>query len=361
MSGRRHHYIPQALLRGFGRPTGKRWNVWLYRQGTEGPVNTNTKNVGVALDFYTKEGDAKIDVEQTKLEDQYGKVLALLRKEGAEALSGPQLLVLKRFVANCFFRTARIRTILGATGIGVKTFLQKLSGDASLFENGLRHSLQDEDRLLEDLKTEVHKRDPTISEELLRKMLRERLRTINKDLANHAEALTSRLTQDFQKVAREFRFDPASLHLAAIERSGLEPQSRIEQLESQPFGVAAVQDSLALGDVVAIGVTRDGRLVDPLFPVDELLGWLMPLTSNLLAHSGPPEFLKAIDFDLINQASVELSNDFFVAQDQVPELTNAIPSIGKAETVVDKIDWNGIYEELARSVEDGTFRSERRT
>jgi len=76
-SGPNRHYIPQALMRGFGRSTksGKAVQVVAYFHDGR-VVPTNTKNIGSARNFYPDSVDNKItDYENTIL----GKVLKKLR------------------------------------------------------------------------------------------------------------------------------------------------------------------------------------------------------------------------------------------------------------------------------------------
>ena len=146
MSGRRHHYIPQALLRGFAQANGKQFYTWMYRRNAEKPVNPNiTRNVGVETDFYTDGGDDEIDAEITRSETLYGDALASLRLKGAAALQESERTILKRFVAHCFIRTARMRAILGAAGSGAHSFLKRLSGEPrSYFVDAIDHAIDDE-------------------------------------------------------------------------------------------------------------------------------------------------------------------------------------------------------------------------
>ncbi len=58
------------------------------------------------------------------------------------------------------------------------------------------------------------------------------------------------------------------MHLAALKKSGIEPEVRIAQLDSQPFGVTRVRaGALLLGDGLAVGVARDAQTA-----IDCLLG-----------------------------------------------------------------------------------------
>ena len=60
MAGRKHHTVPQFLLRAFAnRTSGKEAYVWTNRRG-DGGMEINTKNIGAERDFYSHELDARI-------------------------------------------------------------------------------------------------------------------------------------------------------------------------------------------------------------------------------------------------------------------------------------------------------------
>lgn len=53
MSGRKQHFIPQALLRGFGVTKGKATRVYVFRKGQE-PYRSSTEGVAAQRDFYSE-------------------------------------------------------------------------------------------------------------------------------------------------------------------------------------------------------------------------------------------------------------------------------------------------------------------
>src|SRR5881409_3613050 len=76
MTGRKHHTVPQFLLRAFAsRTSGKEAYVWTYRRRESG-VEINTRNIGAERDFYGSELDARI----TALETGFAPLAATLRR-----------------------------------------------------------------------------------------------------------------------------------------------------------------------------------------------------------------------------------------------------------------------------------------
>ncbi len=84
MAGKRHHILPQFLLRGFASktiPSSGRSDsvfVWVYRRGVI-PFECATSNAAVESHFYGKEGEANVDDEITALESDFASSLNTLR------------------------------------------------------------------------------------------------------------------------------------------------------------------------------------------------------------------------------------------------------------------------------------------
>lgn len=80
MAGRRHHTIPQFMLRAFeSSKHGRESRVWCYRRDCE-PIELSVTKIGVEKDFYGKELDDRI----TELESGFAPLADDLR-----ASSGP--------------------------------------------------------------------------------------------------------------------------------------------------------------------------------------------------------------------------------------------------------------------------------
>lgn len=78
MAGKRHHFIPQFLQRGFAsHSAGDEHFIWVHRKG--GSVfNSNIKNAGIEGQFYNHEGDTSVDDTIT---DAEGPLSAFVARE----------------------------------------------------------------------------------------------------------------------------------------------------------------------------------------------------------------------------------------------------------------------------------------
>ncbi len=108
MAGKRHHTIPQFLLRGFASSQrGDETKVWMYRKGKPG-VELNIVNVAVEQYFYGKPDETDLDERITDLEDDLAPLVESLRDgSGTVGLISDDRIPF--LVAHLSFRTRHLR------------------------------------------------------------------------------------------------------------------------------------------------------------------------------------------------------------------------------------------------------------
>lgn len=113
MSGRKQHFIPRVLLRGFAREIRGTERVWV-RHRERGAFESNVLDVAASRDFYSAPaGDAvslTLDDRITDYENQLAEALGRLRT----APEGPvDTGLATEVVSHLFFRTEAIRDLTG--------------------------------------------------------------------------------------------------------------------------------------------------------------------------------------------------------------------------------------------------------
>ncbi|MBO6767344.1 MAG: DUF4238 domain-containing protein [Erythrobacter sp.] len=130
MAGRRQHYIPRFLQRGFlDDPSGQAERTWLYRKGIE-PRRVGIKDVGVGEYFYsrpTADEASTIDDLITELEGELGRRIARMRDAAPGTQIDPEETASD--VAHLVFRTAHIRNVLLEGSIRLFNAAEVLIGD----------------------------------------------------------------------------------------------------------------------------------------------------------------------------------------------------------------------------------------
>jgi hypothetical protein len=124
MAGKRQHYLPQFLQRGFASsPDGAR--TWLYRKDTV-PREARMRDVGVEQNFYSVESDASLDETITEIErNEFVEIIEQCRAGVTLAASGSERLA--NLIAHLEVRSRHLRTGLSAFPYGTYSYVREYS------------------------------------------------------------------------------------------------------------------------------------------------------------------------------------------------------------------------------------------
>ena len=156
MSGKRQHFIPRFLQRGFVSHTvGDEAFTWVYRK--EGhPFNTNIKNVGVESAFYTQENDAVADDLITEAEGPLSNLVEKLLSSPPGAISDPYL---PSLIAHLEVRTRHLRQCyLQSAEYIMSQFVDFIADGDSFVESFTRKLRNDPSKIQEMLSEELAKK-----------------------------------------------------------------------------------------------------------------------------------------------------------------------------------------------------------
>ena len=105
MSGRRQHFLPKFLQRGFTTTPGSE-RTWLYWQSEE-PREVGIRDVGIETDFYSEAGNATVDDAITDIEsNEFSAIVGRARESGAGSFYDPGL---PRLLAHLEVRSRNLR------------------------------------------------------------------------------------------------------------------------------------------------------------------------------------------------------------------------------------------------------------
>lgn len=342
MAGRRHHTIPQFILRGFASGLrGNEVNVWLYRRNAEA-IELNIKNVGVEKDFYGEELDARI----TELETRYAALVKQLRGE-----TGPvKDRQVGEMVAHMTLRTRSVRqSAIELAATMTDGIREHLSRPDVLKAAARRRYTKREllDRLREELaknglsRVEIEKRVLSAGPQVL-VVLQRKL----DEFAEDAAAVVSESMRDGVKGL------PTSMRTHFIEAfsRGLESNPRIEGYTRYDWFVVPVAGRLLLGDSICVFETVGRRRFKPLDDeTDPGKRVLMPLATDRLLigtnDSEPPVVSEAE----VNEASVRCSLEFFVSANRLSDAeAHLVDSIGAWSGIASDEEQRAMLDEIKR-------------
>ena len=310
MAGKRQHYVPRFLQRGFLDPRAGAERTWLHRTNVPARL-VGIGDIGVEDWFYSRKGapgEYTLDDAITDYEQSFGKDVAVLR--GVDVGSSIDAQLAARTVVHLVMRTAHLRRTL-STGV-----------DAMLA--GIEAMFSDPDRLttmlgfgspvlastvLNAVRSTAEELVPagfpvTFSERILTFFLRER----GAELAQNAVALlTPMLSPLIAALVNRVRDSHNELIAKPLDDHGW-----VAILSAFDWSIEEAS-GLILPDAVAVSRPSNGVLGPLLFTSGaDVAVVLLPIAHNriLIGRRDPAE---AVDFASFNAEAAAACQAFFIA------------------------------------------------
>jgi hypothetical protein len=345
MAGKRQHYLPQFLQRGFASSVDGR-RTWLYRKDAA-PREVGMRDVGVEENFYSVESDASLDESITELErDEFVEVIEQCRTNPSLATSALERI--PTLIAHLEVRSRHLRTTFGA--LAERAWNDQLRN----FENPAigaalvrRHIQRDPAELRAMAARELRSNGLPVS--LAPKMAKQTAKTIAnmpdelliatfwKPLLPHIrDALKARLAESIKKA-----------HVDSLRRS-VAPDVRAQQYRHLRFTIVEVgSNNLVLGDAAVVFHVRQGSGWKPfLNKDDDLLEVYLPVTpSKVIVGSVDAA---RIESEELRQHIAQTSQSFFISHESSPSTTRLSDQIGLEAMPLSEAELESISAEVVR-------------
>lgn len=353
MAGRKQHFIPQALQRGFGVAKGKKTQVYVFKKGQK-PYHSSTEGVAAQRDFYSEPSDNQsLDDKITIYESTIlAPAVAALR----ETPTGPiDSHVAAAVVVHLSIRSAFVRGSFSAFVTEILDyFVDAMRSDQTARALLEVDSLKAESTLIKLIEEEILAQFGAIPEsgrnalaKLAHFRAREKFPKVFPDLA-------AMVLQQFGILLDKIPEIIVSGHSKALERD-LVPALRVERLKAMNWQIIAAEPPthFVLPDCLAVGSkTSDFQEMEPysLLSDDELAGVVMPICSHkvLVGCFGNPE----LDPVSLNRSFAQCSLDFFISSQADVQTAETAQLIGS--TVAKYVD--SLVEEQTFAAPDRSDR-----
>jgi len=329
VAGRKQHFIPQALQRGFGVAKGKKRQVYVFKKGQE-PYYSSTEGVAAQRDFYSGPSDEQsLDDKITIYE---GTVLAPAVAALREAPAGPiDSHVAAAVVVHLSIRSAFVRGSFSAAATEMLDhFADAMRSDQTARALLEVDTLKSESMLVKLIEEDILLQFDAIPEsgrnalaKLVHFRAREKFPQMFPDLA-------AMVLQQFGMLLEKIPAMIVSGHSKALERD-LAPTLRVERLKAMNWQIIAAEPPthFVLPDCLAVGAkTSNFQEIEPysLLSDDELAGVVMPVCSDkvLVGCFGNPE----LDPASLNRSFAQCSLDFFISSQADAQTVEASQFIG---------------------------------
>lgn len=316
MAGKRHHFIPQFLLRGFAcNVVGKNSYCWLYKAGNN-PLRTNTKNIGLERSFYALEDNNEIDETITKDEGKYASIVNHLRATHSLESDLPSDTAAD-LLTHLVIRTRHTRQSFSHIADSfMQQMLSCLSDPQDLERLITRQLNENPDLIRKSIEEEAirHGIDTAANSRLID--------TLEKYAISNTETLIKQGSAEHHsgliKALNEFRTSAPETarkgHLDALNKS-ISPEPRKKVLVELNWKLLTYENhSLILGDVVCWCVLKgSGAPVSLLWSGDSIESVYLPISHRHLIVGSLTRNQDFIDPTLLNTTSASLSHEFIVS------------------------------------------------
>jgi len=332
MAGRKQHYIPQALLRGFLiNEKGNDRQARVYKKG-QAPYPSAIGDIAAARYFYSdlpSTPSKTLDDRITDYEDRLGRLLRTLRSADNEQSVDSALAA--EVVAHLSIRGAYLREIFS---FGIHTLVDRTATSLENEESArsmLGVDKQEEgsrftEAVDEQLNTLKNVLPDGLPVPLLRRIL---LHLVREDFGNlYGQTLPS-IRQALGKVVSQIPSAIREGHGNALSAE-LVPDKRVINLATLSWRVYHAAENLLLPDCVAISVDEiEGAQPYLLGDIAHLGSIMLPLTSNRLLIGRPAGIAdNKLSSKAFNAHAASCSTVFFVSADYSEELLALSETIG---------------------------------
>ncbi|MEC5318737.1 DUF4238 domain-containing protein [Brenneria populi subsp. brevivirga] len=334
MSGKKQHYIPQTLLKGFiTSQNGKRGQAWVYKNGNQ-PYLSSITDIAAKRFFYSdlSQGISKtLDDKITDYENRLGPLLYTLRATGNGQFADP--FISAEVVAHLSLRGAYLREIFS---FGINQFFESTAlrlqdhdfirnaigvdkyGETSLFTNEL-------DKQVTAIKDQL---PPELPIPLLKSILHHSMR---EQFSNFYEQIHPEINHELEKLTPVIPSKIAESHSNALNL-GLAPDKRIANLSTLSWKVYTTQINLILPDCVAISIEKNGTISQPyllndVFNIDKIM---LPLAQNKILVGQSRNDKTENSFNEFNIHAANCSTIFFISAENTSDLIGLSETIGNS-------------------------------
>lgn len=334
MAGRKQHYIPQHLLRGFeASRSGKNSQVVVYKRGVP-PYKSSTEGVAAQRDFYSPPGDGETDTLDdviTKFESEFfnpflDRVRAAPDGEWIDADAAATAVV------HLTFRAAHLRGSFAQFSQRVVANLDKLMSDQCQVRDFMEiDSNEPESLLFTEIKraldehglVSISPKDRLLVEKLARFRVREKFDFEAPSIIPFVREQLSAIDGAIPEMLERG-------HVQALQRS-LVPDARVCALKQLRWSVISVQnpEHLLLPDCVAIAADLSGEMHPyAMRSNDEVAFVAMPINARKVLVGSASQELP--DISGLNTDFAKCSLEFFVGSAKDSCVEALTPYIGEA-------------------------------
>ena len=340
MAGKRQHFIPQFLQRGFAsHNTNKDHYAWVYRKEDLNPFNANIKNIGTEGYFYAEDKETTLDDIITDAETKYAIFVDELRNNDGSKKIDSQMAA--NLIAHFEIRTKNLRDSFRNAGALLLIEMTNYLQDENNCEQFVKKQVAAEAGKMLD--QELVNRG--ISRTLLPIFRHQFAPLIKEKIPEMTENMRTMMRQISQNITPLLENSAKSGHIKALLNTHT-PPVKVSVYEKLNYQVVSTGDmTVPLGDSAVIFNVDGDPAFKPYFEIDnKLLAVILPISSRqLLVGSKKNYQLKAKDTP---EAIACCSLDYFITSEQSADNEELAKHISKNARMISESEIEDILSDL---------------
>lgn len=340
MSGKRHHFIPQFLQRGFAsHNTNKDYYTWVYRKGDINTFNTNIKNIGLEGYFYSEEKESTLDDMITDAETEYAIFVDELRNnDGVKKIDNKMA---ANLIAHLEIRTKNLRDSFRNAGTLLLGEMTNYLQNQANCEHFVKKQVAVEAGKM--IEVELEKRNVPrtlfpIFRQQFAPLIKEKIPEMTENMSNMMRYISQNIPSLLEKSAK-------SGHIKALLNSHAPPikVSAYEKLNYQVVSTGNVK--IPLGDSGVIFNINGEPAYKPYFEIDnKLKAVMLPISSTKLLIGSAKKY--SLNISEIPYAIASCSLDYFITSEKSPANQNLVKHISENAKLVTESEIENILSDL---------------
>ena len=290
MAGKRQHFIPRFLQKGFAsRVTKSGTFTWVFRRGVP-PFNTNIINVGEEGHFYTYDSDVEADVLITKAESEFSDLLHSIRGGVASSLSDSRL---PQMIAHLEVRTRHLRKSIESVGHAVVSDVFAFVSEEEAFATWMKDAFRRNSPKLREMLVKGFS-EKGVPSNLLEPSVRLAM-SLGPSFVDQQKPHLSKLVAEFRSLLPDMTQATKSGHIEALKQ-GIAPEAKAERYSNLRYDIIhnTGQDPLILGDSLVLFQVDGVKPCKPYLEAKDELVAVYPahrFRSGISWHSARPRHL----------------------------------------------------------------------
>lgn len=339
MAGKRHHTIPQFLIRGFeSSRRGSEVNVWLHRKGQKG-IELNIRNVAAEQYFYGKPDETDLDERITHFETVLARLVDDLRVRPRtnEPVSDERIPTL---VAHLALRTRQLRETASAAMASMLGVIKDHLGQMDVAKAFFAKELALEGETRDSFKVLLIRCGVSTDQ----------IDTVMVQLAPYWDQIADNIMSLMGDTYKDIMIDQVSLYkrsLPEAARSGfIDSLSRNFAFKERSrlysafhWHVCHSSEALILGDSICIFETTGDRRFRPLdIGEGETVRIYVPLSARVVLVGSRGRSTPIVDFRLLCKAAARCSYEFFISSQFLSNHSHLVRGLGLWSGIVNQAE-----------------------